>query len=69
VSCLSLTRFDCVFCLAANRFGRVSVGQTPVACLSHDQEVALTLGMAYLAYWVAAIPCKGSGMLLEFDQV
>lgn len=30
----------------------------------HDQEVALTLGMAYLAYWVTAIPCKGSGRLL-----
>jgi uncharacterized membrane protein (DUF4010 family) len=28
---------------------------------SHDQEVALTLGMAYLAYWVTGIPCKGSG--------
>jgi hypothetical protein len=42
----------------------------------HDQEVALTLGMAYLAYWVTAIPCKGSGMLTclwprltKFDQV
>lgn len=27
----------------------------------HDQEVALTLGMAYLAYWITAMPCKGSG--------
>lgn len=25
------------------------------------QEVALTLAMAYLAYWVTAIPAKGSG--------
>eukprot|EP00878_Enallax_costatus_P002544 GHUV01002726.1.p1 GENE.GHUV01002726.1~~GHUV01002726.1.p1 ORF type:complete len:958 (+),score=224.31 GHUV01002726.1:205-3078(+) len=30
---------------------------------SHDQEVALTLGMAYLAYWVTAQPCKGSGVV------
>lgn len=28
---------------------------------SHDQEVALTLGMAYLAYWITGQPCKGSG--------
>lgn len=28
---------------------------------SHDQEVALTLGVAYLAYWITAQPCKGSG--------
>lgn len=28
---------------------------------THDQEVALTLGMAYLAYWITGIPCKGSG--------
>jgi hypothetical protein len=34
----------------------------------HDQEVALTLGMAYLAYWITAIPCKGSGEVLVFDQ-
>lgn len=27
----------------------------------HDQEVALTVGMAYLAYWVTGQPCKGSG--------
>jgi hypothetical protein len=27
----------------------------------HDSEVALTLGMAYLAYWITGIPCKGSG--------
>lgn len=32
---------------------------------SHDQEVALTLGMAYLAYWVTGQPCKGSGMTAE----
>eukprot|EP00879_Flechtneria_rotunda_P004544 GHRR01004799.1.p1 GENE.GHRR01004799.1~~GHRR01004799.1.p1 ORF type:complete len:1688 (+),score=648.93 GHRR01004799.1:153-5216(+) len=29
----------------------------------HDQEVALTLGMAYLAYWVTGVPCKGSGVV------
>ncbi|KAF8065728.1 NHX8 [Scenedesmus sp. PABB004] len=29
----------------------------------HDQEVALTLGMAYLAYWITAVPCKGSGVV------
>eukprot|EP00882_Tetradesmus_deserticola_P021824 GHRQ01023626.1.p1 GENE.GHRQ01023626.1~~GHRQ01023626.1.p1 ORF type:complete len:386 (+),score=167.11 GHRQ01023626.1:523-1680(+) len=29
----------------------------------HDQEVALTLGMAYLAYWITAMPCKGSGVV------
>jgi hypothetical protein len=28
---------------------------------SKDQEVALTLAMAYLAYWVTGSPCKGSG--------
>jgi NhaP-type Na+/H+ or K+/H+ antiporter len=28
-----------------------------------DQEVALTLAMAYLAYWVTASPCKGSGVV------
>ncbi|KAI8472713.1 MAG: Sodium/hydrogen exchanger family-domain-containing protein [Monoraphidium minutum] len=29
----------------------------------NDQEVALTLAMAYLAYWITASPCKGSGVV------
>lgn len=28
-----------------------------------DQEVALTLAMAYLCYWVTGSPCKGSGVV------
>lgn len=28
-----------------------------------DQEVALTLAMAYLCYWVTASPCRGSGVV------
>lgn len=28
-----------------------------------DQEVALTLAMAYLAYWVTASPGRGSGVV------
>jgi len=28
-----------------------------------DQEVALTLAMAYLAYWVTSSPCQGSGVV------
>jgi hypothetical protein len=35
---------------------------TRYAGANHDQEVALTLGMAYLAYWVTGVPCKGSGV-------
>ena len=31
--------------------------------VGRDQEVALTLAMAYLAYWVTASPGKGSGVV------